>query len=230
MTLCFCFTSLSPPVFFSLVTPVWQQSLTPVLDDENSDSLRRINGMRSAEPIYGSMGHIYSPNHRVKWPRQQPPYPLSPLRTTTSLNCVCSFFSLPLVIPKNAFYTQCFRCSITSCSSWFNSAPCGASYDWGRREKHEWHIEGLHGYIKNKRILNGTIVTIINMKQDFMHMGLSCMQSAFFISRLTQKSSPCCVRQRRLIGRPYSYRILHTWKSLAALLTPHPLFLTIGLH
>ncbi|XP_041967025.1 glycine receptor subunit alpha-3 isoform X2 [Alosa sapidissima] len=40
------------------------KSLTPVLDGENSDSLRRINGMRSAEPIYGSMGHIYSPHYR----------------------------------------------------------------------------------------------------------------------------------------------------------------------
>ncbi|KAL2097468.1 hypothetical protein ACEWY4_006675 [Coilia grayii] len=40
------------------------KTFTPVLDDEHSGSLRRINGMRNAEPIYGSMGHIYSPNNR----------------------------------------------------------------------------------------------------------------------------------------------------------------------
>lgn len=52
----------------------------------------------------------------------------------------------------------------------------------GKKTQHEWHIAVLHGYIKNKRIFNATRATIINMKQDFMHVGLSCIQNAYLYS------------------------------------------------
>ncbi|XP_063049009.1 glycine receptor subunit alpha-3 [Engraulis encrasicolus] len=70
------------------------KTFTPDLHDEPFGSLHRTNGMRNSEPMYGSMGHIYSPNNREEDVRE------SRLSFTATAGATCNTGNKDGAVPK----------------------------------------------------------------------------------------------------------------------------------